>query len=96
MVLELSIPRSVQGAASLRQPSVSPKLPSKSRCAERRGGNRSDADRIVPFPYPFPYFQNEYGCGYGCYRIRIRNGCYSNTNTDRMISQFGVDTNIRK
>jgi hypothetical protein len=61
-----------------------------------RGGNGSDADRIVPFPYPFPYFQNEYGCGYECCRIRIRSGCYSNTNTDRMFSQFGADTNIRK
>jgi hypothetical protein len=46
-----------------------------------RGGNGSDADRIVLFPHPFFYFQKEYGCEYGYCRMRMRSGWYSNTNT---------------
>jgi hypothetical protein len=48
-----------------------------------------DADRIVLFSYPFPYFQNKYGY---C-QIQIRSGCYLNTNMDRMFFQYETDTN---
>ena len=51
-----------------------------------RGGNGSDADRIVLLPLPFSYFQNEYESEYGCSRIQIRLGYYSNTDTYRIFS----------
>ena len=44
-----------------------------------RGGNESDADRIVHFSHPFSYFQNIYE-----YKYR----CYSNRDADRMFSQI--------
>jgi hypothetical protein len=52
-------------------------------------------DRIVLFPHPFSYFQNEYKCKYGYCRIWMRSGCYSNRNTDRIIYQYGADTNSK-
>jgi hypothetical protein len=58
-----------------------------------RGGNGSDADRIVLFPYPFSYLKNKYGCEYGYCQIQMRSGCYSNTNTDRMFFQYETDMN---
>jgi hypothetical protein len=36
-----------------------------------RGGNGSNADWIVPFPYLFSHFQNEYICKYEYCRIWI-------------------------
>ena len=51
-----------------------------------RGGNGSDADRIVLLPFPFSYFENEYESEYGCYRIWMRLGYYSNTDTYRIFS----------
>ena len=56
------------------------------------GGNGSDADRIVPFPHPFPYFLNEYEnsdvveyeYGSDVNRIRIRIGCFLNSDRKRI------------
>jgi hypothetical protein len=42
-----------------------------------RGGNGSDPDRIVFFPYLFPYFENKYGYG-----------CCSNTNSEQMLLKY--------
>jgi hypothetical protein len=57
-----------------------------------RGGNRSDTDQIMPFPYLFPYFQT--------IRIRIHMlpniNSDSNTNTYRIFCPFGAGMNIRK
>ena len=52
-----------------------------------------ESDQIVPFPHPFSYFQNEYEYEYGYYQIRMRSGCYSNTDADRMFYQFETNTN---
>ena len=51
-----------------------------------RGGNESNADRIVLLPLPFSYFQNEYESEYGYYRIRMRLGYYSNMDMYRIFS----------
>ena len=47
-----------------------------------RGGNGSDADRIVPFPYPFSHFQNEYGL------------MLPNMNTERMLLKYEYGSDV--
>jgi hypothetical protein len=47
-----------------------------------------DQTQIVLFPHSFLYFKNEHGCEYGNCRIRMRNGSYSNTNTNRIFFQY--------
>ena len=53
-----------------------------------RGGNESDADRIVLLPLPFSYLQNKYECEYGCYQIRMRLGCFLDSEQIRIIAAY--------
>jgi hypothetical protein len=52
-----------------------------------------ETDRIVSFWYPFSHFWMKCGCEYGYCQIRLQSGCYSNTYTDGLFSQFGAATN---
>jgi hypothetical protein len=57
-----------------------------------RGGNKSDTNRILPFPHMFSYFKkkkSEYECGADITQIWMQN-CRS------YIFSFGNGTDIRK